>query len=52
MQQHEVESLVTLLTSSDEANVKLGLRFLRDSFCFTQKQINVFIIDNVLPVFF
>lgn len=52
MEQHEIDGIKNLLLSGYEPNVQVGFNLLKHTFSFTQKQINIFIIDNVLPVVF
>lgn len=52
MEQHEIDGIKNLLLSGYEPNVQVGFNLLKYTFTFTQKQVNIFIIDNVLPVVF
>lgn len=52
MEQHEIDGIKNLLLSDYEPNVQVGFNLLKYTFTFTQKQVNIFIIDNVLPVVF
>jgi hypothetical protein len=52
MEQHEIDGIKNLLLSDYEPNVQVGFTLLKQTFSFTQKQVNIFIIDNVLPVVF
>lgn len=52
MEQHEIAGIRNLLLSGYDATVQLGFTLLKYTFTFTPKQVNIFIIDNVLPVVF